>query len=86
MDIRRLQGNLSINISMYDELLDSSMDEKGVDLVLDILKERIDKYKEAVYIISHRQESVKHVTGDIIFIVKKDGISRCIPYESLDNS
>ena len=86
MDIRRLQGNLSINISMYDELLDSSMDEKGVDLVLDILKERIDKYKEAVYIISHRQESVKHVTGDIIFIVKKDGISRCIPYESLDNT
>lgn len=80
MDIRRLQGDLSINVSMYDELLDSSLDEKGVDLVLDILKERVDKHKEAVYIISHRRESVKHVTGDVVYIEKRDGISRRVPY------
>ena len=80
MDIRRLQGDLSINISMYDELLDSSLDEKGVDLVLDILKERVDKHKEAVYIISHRRESVKHVTGDVVYIEKRDGISRRTTY------
>lgn len=80
MDIRRLQGDISINVSMYDELLDSSFDEKGVDLVLDILKERVDKYKEAVYIISHRRESVKHVTGSVIYIEKRGGISTRVAY------
>lgn len=80
MDVRRLQGDLSINVSMYDELLDSSLDEKGIDLVLDILKERVDKQKEAVYIISHRRESVKHVTGDVIFIEMRNGISTRVPF------
>jgi DNA repair exonuclease SbcCD ATPase subunit len=84
MDIRRLQGDISINVSMYDELLDSSLDEKGVDLVLDILKERVDKFKEAVYIISHRRESVKHVTGTVIYIEKRNGISTRVAYTAND--
>ena len=40
MDIRRLQGDVTYNISVYDELLDSSLDEKGVNMVIDILRER----------------------------------------------
>ena len=59
MDIRRLQGSVAYNFSIYDELLDSSLDERGVDLVLNILRERVEKYNECVMIISHRKESVK---------------------------
>ena len=43
MDIRRMQGDVSYNLVMFDELLDSSLDEKGVELVLSILKERVDQ-------------------------------------------
>lgn len=80
MDMRKYQGDVHYNISIYDELLDSSLDEKGVDLVLNILKERSDKFKECVLIISHRKESVKSATGDIIFLEKKNGITRRVNY------
>ena len=44
MDMRKSQGDVYYNISFYDELFDSSLDEKGVDLVLEILNERVEKY------------------------------------------
>jgi len=76
MDMRRLQGDVAYNLVMFDELLDSSLDEKGVELVLNIIKERIDVYKESVYIISHRKESVKAATGDVIMLEKCNGITK----------
>lgn len=75
MDIRRLQGDVAFNFSIYDELFDSSLDEKGVDLVTEILKERVEKYKECIMVISHRKESMKNATGEIIFLEKKNGIT-----------
>lgn len=75
-DIRRAQANVWLNLSMFDELLDSSLDEKGIELVLDILRERVEKYQEAIYIISHRKESMKYCTnGEIIFLEKKNGVT-----------
>lgn len=75
-DIRRAQASVCLNLSMFDELIDSSLDEKGIELVLDILKERVDNYNEAIYIISHRKESKKYcIGGEIIFLEKKNGIT-----------
>ena len=76
MDMRRLQGDVAYNLVMFDELLDSSLDEKGVELVLNIIKERVDTYKESIYIISHRKESVKAATGDVIMLEKRNGITK----------
>lgn len=73
MDIRRLQGDVAFNFSMYDELFDSSLDERGVELVIDILKERIEQHNECVMVISHRKESTKLATGEIIFLEKTNG-------------
>ena len=86
MDTRRLQGSVAYNFSMYDELLDSSLDEKGVDLVLLLLKERVDELKECVMIISHRKESVKigsHYKnpGEVIFLEKKNGITKRVEFK-----
>jgi len=79
-DIRRMQGGVSYNIAIYDELFDSSFDEKGIDLITDILKERVNTLNECSIVISHRKESIKAVTGDIIFLEKRDGITRRIEY------
>jgi len=80
MDIRRLQGDVSFNFSIYDELFDSSLDEKGVELVIAILKERVEKFKECAMVISHRKESIKAATGDIIFLEKTNGITKRVNY------
>jgi DNA repair exonuclease SbcCD ATPase subunit len=74
-DIRRMQGGVSYNIAIYDELFDSSFDSKGIDLIVDIINERIDSYNECAFIISHRKESLKAITGDTIFLEKRNGIT-----------
>jgi len=75
IDMRRLQGDVAYNLLMFDELLDSSLDEKGVELVLNIIKERVDKHKESIYVISHRKESVKAASGEVIILEKKNSIT-----------
>ena len=86
MDIRRLQGDVVYNFSVYDELLDSSLDEKGIDLVIHILKERVQRYNEMVYIISHRKESITFVgesIGDIITLKKHKGVTTRVASEKM---
>ena len=75
MDMRRLQGDIAYNLVIFDELLDTSLDEKGVELILNIIKERVEQHKESIYIISHRKESVKAATGDVIVLEKKNSIT-----------
>lgn len=75
MDIRRLQGEVAFNFSMYDELFDSSLDERGVELVIEILKERIENHNECAIVISHRKESTKLATGEVIFLEKQNGVT-----------
>jgi DNA repair exonuclease SbcCD ATPase subunit len=80
MDMRRMQGDVCFNFSIYDELFDSSLDEKGVELVISLLKERIEKYKECAMVISHRKESIKASTGEVIFLEKSNGITRRVDF------
>ena len=82
-DLRRMQGGVHYNIAIYDELFDSSFDERGIELVTDVLKTRIDELSECVVIISHRKESVKQVTGDIIFLEKENGITKRLEYKEI---
>lgn len=77
-DIRKLQADVSMNISIYDELLDSSLDRKGAELVLFLLKERAEKNKDCVYIISHRKEAQSTHTSRVITLQKKNGITTLI--------
>jgi DNA repair exonuclease SbcCD ATPase subunit len=81
MDMRRLQGDVCFNFSIYDELFDSSLDARGIELVIGVLKERVEKYNESIMVISHRKESVKAATGDIIFLEKSNGITKRVDYK-----
>jgi DNA repair exonuclease SbcCD ATPase subunit len=82
-DIRRMQGGVKYNICIYDELFDSSFDERGVELVTEILQERVEELDECCVIISHRKESIKAVTGDVIYLQKENGITRRVDYVEL---
>ena len=81
MDIRRMQSNIFVNIALYDELLDTSLDSKGIECILDILKDRVTSNNEAIYIISHKNEAAKHATGEIIYLEKENDITKRKPYE-----
>lgn len=85
MDMRRFQGDVSYNVSIYDELFDSCLDEQGVGLITDIIEERVNTHNECALIISHRKESIKAVTGNVIFLEKKNGITRKVNHDGSDN-
>ena len=76
-DIRRLQGDVNFSTVFYDELLDSSLDDKGVQLTLKVLRERYQENNESCYIITHRGLEVASKAEHVIHIVKRNGIS-CI--------
>ena len=82
-DIRRLQGGVQYNIAIYDELFDSSFDEKGIELITRILQDRVEELDECAIVISHRKESIKAVTGDVIYLEKENGITRRLDYMEL---
>ena len=82
-DIRRLQGGVKYNIAIYDELFDSSFDEKGIELITRILQDRVEELDECSIVISHRKESIKAVTGDVIYLEKENGITRRLDYREI---
>lgn len=76
IDVRRMQGNVSYNIMFYDELFDSSLDEKGVELAYQIIAERAKINNECAYIITHRKSSNFFATSKVIQLVKENGITK----------
>ena len=75
LDIRRMQGDVSFSATFYDELLDSSLDDRGVELVLEVLRDRVDQFKENAYIITHRGAAITSKVDNSICIEKKNGFS-----------
>lgn len=78
LDIRRMQGDVHFSTIFYDELLDSSLDDKGVELVLKILRERMEKFNENCYIITHRGTTILDKADNIIMLEKKNGFTYII--------
>ena len=66
---------MSYNVSFYDELFDSSLDEKGIKKVVDVLTDRVNTNSECVYVVTHRGEIMDFATGDTIMLQKKNGIT-----------
>ena len=76
IEMLRMQGNVIYNVQFYDELLDTSLDEAGVEMVVALLIDLVAQFDSGIYVISHRKECSKLSTGDVIFLEKKSGITR----------
>lgn len=72
---KKISGNVS-NLEFYDEIFDSAFDERGLDLLIEVLKARIQKNNTSVYAISHRKETMKHVDGEVVALQKENSITR----------
>ena len=74
-DLLKMQTGINFNISMYDEWADSALDEKGLVKFLEILRNKVNKENEAIYIISHNPNVSNMDIDNIIFLEKKNGIT-----------
>jgi DNA repair exonuclease SbcCD ATPase subunit len=75
-DLKRKISGVSSNVEFFDEYLDSTLDSTGIDKLIEQIKQRIDRFNLSVYVISHRTETAKHVTGEIVELEKEGGITR----------
>jgi DNA repair exonuclease SbcCD ATPase subunit len=74
-DLLKLQSNISFSLNIYDELFDSALDEVGVDKILNILKQKVEKYQETIYIISHKNNT-RNSVDSVINLEKINGETR----------
>ena len=76
-DILRLHSGISYSLNIYDELFDSALDDNGIDKILSILRIKVEKYQESVYIISHKT-STKTNIDNIITLEKENGETKLL--------
>jgi hypothetical protein len=74
-DILRIQNQISFSVSIYDEWFDVAIDERGLEVVGEILSERKDKYGEIPYIITHRTQ-LQIEDAQSLTVVKENNTSR----------
>jgi DNA repair exonuclease SbcCD ATPase subunit len=76
-DIRRLQSNVEVNLTVLDELLDSGLDIRGQEEIQELLKNIAEESSECFYIITHRPDAIP-LDANIIKLEKENGISKLL--------
>jgi DNA repair exonuclease SbcCD ATPase subunit len=76
-DVLRLHSGTSFSLNIYDELLDCALDTRGTDKILEILKEKVEKYNESIYIVSHKQSDILNI-DKILYLEKNDGVTTIV--------
>lgn len=64
----------SVNLMFIDELIDSGMDQSGVENSLSILKQMTRERNKNIFLISHREELVGRV-DNILKVIKEGGFT-----------
>jgi len=69
-----------INLIFVDELVDSGMDDAGVENALVILKTMAREQNKSVWLISHKNELISRV-NNVLEVVKEDGFTNFEPIQ-----
>jgi len=72
-DIRRLQSNVHINITVMDELFDSALDDSGMFNIMELLKDTTD---ECFLIVTHHPNNIDSSNCEVIELIKENRITR----------
>jgi len=75
-DIARLQSGIWPDTMVMDEILDSSIDGKGIEKIMGIIKTKQIEQNNKIFIISHREEMDQFEPDNIYFVEKEDGYSK----------
>ena len=72
LDIARIQAGIWPDILSLDEILDSSVDGKGISKLMDIIKIKQSQENNKIFLISHRDEIGDSIDADFTYFVTKD--------------
>lgn len=72
-EVAKMQGNVSTNILILDEIVDASMDQGGAEALADLLALVKDLN---VFIVTHTPEKIQDRVRSVLKVEKVDGFSR----------
>lgn len=75
-DIIKLHRQINYNITFYDEILDSSLDNKNLENLIHFISEQNKLSPKAIYIITHKNDISLPDINEIIVMEKRDGFTR----------
>lgn len=78
LDIERTQAGIFPDLLIFDELLDSSIDSKGINEVLNIIRIKQKEFGGKVFVISHRPELDSDIIDNLYRVIKENGYSKVI--------
>lgn len=77
-DMLSLQHQIFYNVIFFDEILDSSLDDKSLNIVLSFISEHVQKENKSVYIISHKSGIQFPLINEVITLEKINGFTKRI--------
>lgn len=77
-DMLNLQKQISYNVIFFDEILDSSVDDKSLNIILNFISEYTQKENKSVYIISHKSGAQIPFINEVITLEKVNGFTKRI--------
>lgn len=78
MDILRYHQGLEYNLMFFDEILDSSLDTKSLEHVIQFINEYTLQNDKAVYLITHKSDIALGDINQTILLEKEDGFTRLV--------
>jgi DNA repair exonuclease SbcCD ATPase subunit len=76
-DLLRSQTGTSYSLNIYDEMIDSALDQQGTDKIIGLLKEKVTKYDESVYIVSHKSSDMARI-DNVLLLEKENGVTKIV--------
>lgn len=76
LDIARTQSGIFPDLLVFDELLDSSIDSRGINELMKIVKTKQKEFGGKVFIISHRDEIDNEMVDHQYKVIKENGYSK----------
>jgi DNA repair exonuclease SbcCD ATPase subunit len=77
-DMLSLQKQIVYNILFFDEILDSSLDDKSLNIILNFISEHTQNENKSVYIISHKSGAQIPYINEVITLEKVNGFTKRI--------
>ena len=73
MDILKVYDQIDFNLSFYDEILDSSIDNKTLEIIVDFIRKHALENNKSVYVVTHKNDIVLPELTETIVLEKKNG-------------
>ena len=78
LDIIKFHRQVEYNIAFYDEILDSSVDNKSLEHIIEFIADRAKQQNKAVYIVTHKADIMMPQLTETVLLEKKNGFTRRI--------